>query len=172
MPRLLAFAGSGALYQIQLGFSVALFHTIKKITQHLIQAFTIVLMVWATEQGAQLMLAHGELIKLQYFKQIIRLQAQCDLQLAQHTIIAQKMFRLRRTLIARASILNDKTVEKTRKINILAEYKLRLAFSGQPSGQFSLIALIAAELKNSNHQLITKVEDVAHAAQDIVIIDG
>ena len=157
---------------MQLGFSVTLFHTIKKVTQHLIQAFTIVFMVRATEKGAQLMLAHSELIELQNLKQIIRLQAQGDLQLAQHTVITEEMFRLRRALIAGASILNDQTVEKTRKINILAEHKLRFPFSGQPSGQFSLIAFVTAELKNRNHQLIAKVEDVAHAAQDIVIVDS
>ena len=118
------------------------------------------------------MLAHSELIELQNLKQIIRLQAQCDLQLAQYTVIAQKMFRLRSTLIARASILNDQAVEKARKINILTEYKLRLAFPCQPSGQFSFIAFVTAELKDRNHQLIAKVEDVAHTAQDIVIVDS
>ena len=39
----------GILDQIQLGFSVAFFHTIKEIAQHLIQALTIVLMIGATE---------------------------------------------------------------------------------------------------------------------------
>ncbi len=118
------------------------------------------------------MLAHGEFIELQYLKQIIRLQAQSDLQLTQHTVITEEMFWLRGALIAWPSILNDQTIEKARKINILAEHKIGLPFPCQPSGQLSLIAFIAAELKDRNHQLIAKVEDVAHTAQDIVIVDS
>ena len=100
----------GVLYPRLLCFSVALFHAIKKITQHLIQALTIVLMVWATEQGAQLMLAHRELIKLQYFKQIIRLQAQSDLQLAQDTVIAQELLWLRCALFGGTSVLDNQAI--------------------------------------------------------------
>lgn len=118
------------------------------------------------------MFAHSELIELKYLKQIIRLQAQGDLQLAQHTVIAQKMLWLRGALIAGASILDNQAVQEASKVYILTEYKVGFPFSCQPGCQFSFTAFIAAELKDRNHQLIAKIEDVAHTAQDIVIVDS
>ena len=124
------------------------------------------------EEGAELVFAQTEVGQFQNGQHVLGLQVQRDLQFHENHVVGQAgfRFRLRAGLFATQGI--DQAIEKDRQGAVVALLESRVIIFFQPVADLLAGHGFAGFGEDADHAAIVKVEDIASAAQNVIIKHG
>jgi hypothetical protein len=144
----------------------------QEIAQDLVFAFPVMLVARLAEKGAQFVFAHAEVGQLQNGQHVLGLQVQCDFQFHENHVVGQAGFRLRLRAGLFAAQGIDKTIEKDCQGAVVALLEGRIVIFFQPVADLLPGHGLAGFGEDTDHAAIVKVEDIASAAQNVIIEHG
>ncbi len=129
-------------------------------------------MVGLAKEGAEFGLAHFHAAKLDDVDDVFRFERECNFEFHKNRVVGEPRFRHRRGAIAFSAPLDDETVEEGRKLFVAAFDEVRVVIFLQPSADLGAGGFGADDAEEADHLFVVEVENVANAAEDVVVGHG